>query len=110
MATEPEKVIYYALKKRGIDFEFQSKMMGGRDTKGGAVVDFYIPSYGIIINVQGEYWHLNRPGTEERDRLQQLALEGQGIKVIYIGAEDALRNADFYVSEALNGISHWRSP
>ncbi len=109
LATQPELAVYHALNKLKVSFEFQSKMMGGRDVKGGLVADFYIPEHSLVIAIQGEYWHYGRADAVVRDRLQRIALEGQGIRVVYIDASDALRNATFYVKEALAGRDHSRS-
>lgn len=110
VATVPELAVMNALEslgyRMGVDYEFQSKMLGDYGEKGSARADFYITSLNLIIRVQGEYWHLGNPQTEARDELQKLALESQGIKVVDILAENALRNAKYYVSEALKGIEH----
>ena len=110
IATKPELAVMRALDKLigRENYIFQSKMLGGRSVKGGTVADFQISHLGIIISVIGEYWHYNRPDTLARDRLQQIALETSGWRVIYIDAKDAIRNASWYVSEALRGISHSR--
>ena len=105
LATKPELVVHRALTKLGISFEFQSKMLGGYGEKGSTRADFSIPDLSLIISVIGEYWHYNRPDTLVRDKLQQIALETQGWKVVYIDANDALRNARYYVEQALMGIS-----
>ncbi len=105
MATKPELAVYRALQKLDIEFEFQSRMMGGYREKGSLIADFYIPSLSLVIAVQGLYWH-SFPGTEARDRLQRIALEGQGITTIWIDEDDALTNALYYVREALLGHDH----
>ncbi len=106
VATKPELAIYNALISLGISFEFQSKMMGGRGLRGGSVADFLIPSISTVISCLGEYWHFAFRSTMIRDKLQQTALESQGWRVVYIDAEDALRNATYYVKAALRGISY----
>jgi hypothetical protein len=112
MATTPELAIYRALNKlgyyEGTDFTFQSKLLGGRDVKGGAIADFEIYNPHIVIRCQGEYWHYGQSSVVAKDELQKLAIESSGIPVIDIDAEDALRNANYYVKEALDLISHSR--
>ena len=108
LASTPEKAVYGALKKIGIDFIFQSSQLGGRNTRGGAIVDFLIPSLSLAINIQSFFWHYGNPDRIAQDRMQQLALEGQGITVIYIDEEDALRNVTYYVEEALQFRDHSR--
>ena len=109
IATYPEWLVMWALLyKMGkkIDFEFQSAQLGGRMTKGGAVLDFYLPAYGLAINVQGEYWHYQSSRDIAVNRIQRAALEGYGITVIYIDESDLMRNPVFYVSDALKGKDH----
>lgn len=104
--TAPERAVYNVLIKLGVPFEFQSKMLGGRDEKGGLIADFTIPSLMLIIRVQGEYYHYGRPSVEARDLFQKEALTSLGWTVIDILGDDAVSNANYYVSEALKGISH----
>jgi len=106
--SRPEFLVYWALLKLGYKnrFEFQSSQLGGRLTKGGAILDFYIPERNLAINVQSEYWHYRTSEQKVIAQLQRVQLEGQGISVIYIDEEDILRNPVFYVSQALKGIDH----
>ena len=108
VASKPEKAIYNALKRLGITFEFQSSLLGGRQWLGGVVADFYLPENNLIISCLGLYWHYTQPDRITKDKIQGIALETRGIKVIFIDEDDALRNALFYVSEALRGIDHSR--
>lgn len=111
LMTTPERAVYRALirlgYKDGVDFFPQSKMFGGRQVKGGLVADFQIPRLSLIIRVQGEYFH-SRSDAKARDALQKIYATGEGWTVIDIMAEDALRNAYFYVQEAIRGVSHAR--
>uniref|UniRef100_A0A6M3IWX5 Uncharacterized protein n=1 Tax=viral metagenome TaxID=1070528 RepID=A0A6M3IWX5_9ZZZZ len=106
IATTPELAIMRELDRLEINYEFQSKMLGGYGEKGSTRADFLIPSLNLAISCVGEYWHLNRPDVEMKDMLQRVALENSGIRVIRILASDALRNARYYVEEALMGIDH----
>lgn len=110
--SEPEWAVYQALIKLGYqegkDFSYQSPIMGGRMEYGGAVLDFVIHSVGIAINVQSIYYHYAEQRTRQHDEMIRLAVEGMGIKLIYIDEEDALSNAVYFVKEALMGIDHSR--
>lgn len=107
-ASQPELAVYGALKKTGLDFQFQSRFFGGTQVRGGLVADFYLPSLSLVINVQSFYWHYGNPQRIAQDRIQQIALEGQGIRVIYIDEQDALKDATRFVQDALRGIDHSR--
>lgn len=106
--TAPEFAVFQALNRLGFEnqFEFQSSKFGGRATRGGIVADFFVASLGLIINVQGEYWHYGRAGQVGQDLIQKQQIVSSGLTVVYIDEEDALANADFFVSDALRGIDH----
>ncbi len=99
--TTPEYFVWWALNRiiPG-QFTFQQSMGGGRQVRGGLVVDFFVPSLQLIIQVEGAFWHDEFSQSVE-DQIQQIILESQGNTVIYISEEDALANPIFYVSEAL---------
>ncbi len=112
IGSEPEWLVFTTLlelgKKPGIDFVFQSAYQGGRLSKGGLVLDFlfYNPP-GLVVNVQGEYYHyLQGTGTIVRDVLTREQLAGEGITLIFIDAEDVIRDRKFYVREALQFKDH----
>ncbi len=104
--TAPEYLVFMALTRLKVDFEYQSSKLGGRQDRGGAVLDFFIPELLLGINIAGKYWHYERPGIMASDQLQREALEAQGIRVVYIDEEDVMRNALYYVQEALIGNDH----
>ena len=104
--SRPEWFIFRALEALKVDFTYQSNRMGGRLDKGGAVLDFFIPSLGLGINVQSLYWHYGRLGGAVSDNLQRIALEGQGIVMIYIDEESAISNPIWYTQEALQFRDH----
>ena len=106
--TAPEFAVFQALNRLGFRdrFEFQSSKFGGRAVRGGIVADFFVPSLGLIINVQGEYWHFGRPGQVAIDLIQRQQILSSGLNVVYIDEDDAMQNADFFVSEAIRGLDH----
>lgn len=59
VGTLPERLVYAALERRGVPFEFQSSVMGGKARRGGAVVDFLLPTLNVGLEVKGDYWHRN---------------------------------------------------
>ncbi len=102
----PEWYVFQALERLNVDFNYQTSFLGGRLTKGGAIVDFEISSLNLIINVQSNYWHYGSSGKIASDIAQRIALEGLGLRVIWIQEEDILRNPMFYVREAVNFREH----
>jgi len=106
-ATEPEKTVYYALVRLGEIFTFQVQMLGQHGEKGSAIADFTLPNHALVLRVVGEYWH-SFPETKARDQMQRIALETQGWKVIDLMESDINKNAEFFVKEAIRGVSYAR--
>lgn len=75
------------LLRRGIPFEAQVSVAGGRVFAGGAVVDFILPQMKTAIRIQGAYWHgsgLKRAS----DDAETLKLASLGYRVIDVWEED----------------------
>jgi len=108
VGSRPEWAVYYALLRLGMKgkFTYQSPQLGGRTARGGAVLDFYLPSLDLAINVQSAFYHYASTPQQARGEMQKIQLENMGIRVIYIEEEDALREPIYYVREALAGRSH----
>jgi len=105
--SKPEWAVYWALLKLGMKGKF-SYQLGGRMSKGGAVLDFYFPDLNLAINVQSTYYHYKTATQQARGELQRAQLESMGITVVYVHEEDVLRDPIFYVKEALAGREHTR--
>ena len=105
----PEWYIFRALEALKVDFSYQSSRMGGRLDKGGAILDFFIPALNLGINVQSTFYHYGRTESVVNDNLQRIALEGQGIQMIFIDEEDAIANPIRFTQDALRGIDHSRT-
>jgi len=104
-ATMPELLTSKALDKLRVSYQFQKSFLGGRTTTGGLVADFYLPGYSMVISILGTYWH-STPEVRARDIVQKLALANDGTATIFILEVDIMRNASYYIIEALRGISH----
>lgn len=84
VGTLPELCTYAWLDGRGYRFDFQSAMLGGRYTHGGAVVDFRIADISrigwYIWRIQGEFWHegldMEARDTSQKARLRAAVIEG----------------------------------
>jgi very-short-patch-repair endonuclease len=76
-----ERLFYRALLDwgfiPGVDFDFQSSMMGGRQELGGLVADFlfFVPK--VIVNPMS-VWHTMTLANERRDDDQTVILESMG--------------------------------
>ena len=104
-ATLPELKIAQALDKLGIIYYFQMEYFGGRMVKGGFLPDFILPTYNISISVIGKYWH-STSDVRAKDRIQSISLMGAGIETIWIDEEDAMKDPEYFIKQAIRGISH----
>ena len=86
--TRPEFLVFRALEglglKEGEDFQYQSSQQGGRQERGGAVLDFFLPALSLGLNVASTYWHYGRPERALNDRAQRESLEYQVFPVLVI--------------------------
>lgn len=110
-ATLPEWYVYWWLEKRrnlkpGLDFEFQSSLLGGRQELGGLVLDFFLPNFfnGLAINVQGYHWHRESTSQRADDLSDKLRLIALGYTVVYCLEDDLLRSLDGTMQQAMRGI------
>jgi hypothetical protein len=109
----PEYLVYVSLttkqnKQEGIDFTYQSPLMGGRLNKGGVVIDFlFTDPPDLAINVQGEYYHYGLGATfMQNDIIIRAQMASEGITLIFIDESDILEDVDYYVRQALNYRDH----
>lgn len=105
--TIPEFFIFRAIERTDrvldIDFQYQGGFFGGRQQRGGIIPDFLILDPRVGINVQGARFHLPPFGSPALDRLQRIQLEGAGIRMEFIGEDEALNRPDEAVREAIAG-------
>lgn len=86
----PERLVHRALTNfgllPGVDFTFQTAMLGGRTELGGLVADFIFPKIMTILQVQS-YWHTVSQAIQVRDDDQMAILERMGYLVLEIWPE-----------------------
>lgn len=89
VATNIEEIVAQWLNRKGIEYQFQTSLMGGFYELGGAVVDFLFPDRRLAWRVMGEYYH---QGVQKRgsDLLQKELLSQQGWVVVDIWGNDIL--------------------
>jgi len=110
----PEYIAYSTFielgRKPGLDFTYQSPLMGGRLDKGGFIIDFmFTDPPDLAINVQGVYYHYEF-GVEAkaRDVMARASLAGQNITLIFIDDDDLMKDPRYYCREALRYRDHSR--
>ena len=110
----PEYLCWMALLKLGLkpgtDFDYQSKLAGGRLDKGGRVIDFMIYNPpDIAINVQGVFFHYEKgAAVRQSDIMTRQYLATLGINLIFIDEDDLINNARSIVQDALVGVDRSR--
>ena len=110
----PEYIAYTefvrAGKVPGVDFTYQSPLLGGRMTKGGVVLDFEFNNPpDLAVNIQGVYYHYEFGVDQKaRDIMAKVQMAGQGITLIFIDEDDLLEDPSYYIDEALNYRDHSR--
>ena len=107
-ATIPEKMVFAELVRRQVSFYFSWYFGDLRitpDVKERYRPDFYLPDYGIIIEVYGVYWH-TRPGQYKHDVIRAFYLTASGYKVYILTDQQVLMSP----SEAVDTIPELRSP
>jgi len=104
--SKPERDIAEWLQSHGIEFKPQHHIPGVPFW-----YDFYLPTLGLLVEFQGDYWHANprryTPGTSltfhqrgavmvediwRRDAEKRQAGEGAGFRVVYIWEMDFKRD------------------
>jgi hypothetical protein len=76
-----------ALESLGIEYRYQIPLRGGRQVRGGMVLDFLVirPPEEIPMSVQGRYWH----HSIEEERLYLEALKSiYGVEPIVLWSDD----------------------
>lgn len=92
--TSIEKKVYRVLKESGLLFETQ-KLINGH-----FLVDAYIPSLNLVIEVDGSYWHsLDR--VVKKDRAENAYLKKCGYRVVRIPENEV---SDFSTASLLSEI------
>ena len=109
----PEFLVFNSLTttfnlQQGVEFTYQSPLLGGRLEKGGVVLDFvFNEPPDLAINVQGEYYHYGMGSTiSQNDVFIRAQMAGQGISLIFIDENDIYEDVDYYVRQALNYRDH----
>ena len=108
--TLPEWAVWWGLLKNNrqpdTDFDYTSVLVGVGISY-YSTIDFLLVKDLVGIEVQGEYWHYGLGSDKEYHDIQRyLYFQAQGIQVVFIDEEDALRDPVYYVAEALAYRDH----
>ncbi len=87
IATDIEIIVLRWLDKRGIIYDFQTSLAGGRFELGGSVVDILIHDLDLAWRIQGRYWH-EGVAKKGMDDIQRESLEAMGWTVVDIWSDD----------------------
>ena len=79
-----------ALWRLGWTFEYQVSLFGGRNVRGGVVLDFLVSTRPAptAISVKGEYWHRNT----DQDKIEEVRIRktlGHGTRLLTPGTAES---------------------
>ena len=92
IASDIEIIVMRWLDKRGILYNFQSSLLGGRFELGGSIVDFTFDDRFLGWRVQGDYWH-RQIAQNASDNVQRELLESEGWTIVDVWGDD-IKNPD----------------
>ncbi len=100
-----EKMIWEELDKLGIEYEKQVPFVGNR-----FIVDIYIPSKGVIIECNGDWWHNYEvfPKKKIRDEALEKYADKIGLKVIWLWEHDIRKDPEQALRTGLRGVNFAR--
>ena len=109
MGSLPELLVQRELVRRGLvpglDFVYQASILGGRQQRGGFLLDFLFRNPpNLAINVQGEYYHYSQTRTIVEDQLLRAIMAGRGVTLIFVDESAVIRDVRGIVGDALNFI------
>lgn len=117
--TKPERMVREWLEAKGINFIQECGFLKKY------YVDFYLPDYKAIIEVYGDYWHVNpdiydiygndknkKPINKNQkefldskyDEIRKNELESYGYKVFIIWENDIYNNLDYHMNNIMKSI------
>lgn len=113
--TRPEKIVYAALVRRGIPFQFQEWFQVDRSlglqSADWLRPDFTVPGAKLIIAVQGDYFH-TQPAQIEKDSLQFAIYQLMGWTVLPWWEYDIEQHIDNLIDStpALRALANTGAP
>lgn len=71
----------------------------------GYFFDFFVKDVNKIIEFDGEYWHNQKQGIQERDEARDIFLNQNGFEVLRVRENDFRQNKDLTVNECVKWIN-----
>ena len=106
--TAPEKVFKSILKNNGVEFEPQFILQG-------KIFDFYLPETHTLVEIQGDYWHLNEKIYDEsnsdvnyqkyihnKDSYKRAIAIGMGYNFFAFWEFDLNKNKEMIINELIS--------
>jgi very-short-patch-repair endonuclease len=79
--TRIERTVSALLDALGVAYIAQHQI-------GSYTVDFFVPSRNLVIEADGHYWHVKKPGAAEADAKRDAALTALGYRVLRLPEQD----------------------
>ena len=93
-----EIIVQKQLDNLGIRYLQQKHI---NDGKRDYWLDFYIPSFKLVVECNGDYWH-NLPERKERDKMLKEYVESTGRRIVFIW-EHEIKDEWFQIEDYLEG-------
>jgi len=103
--SDVEYYVYVGLLRTGrrepFDFIYQGSLGGTQGTLGSARPDFVLTNPLMAIDVQSRYHHSRNVDQVSHDQRVRMFVEGQGIPIAFISADQARLDADNAVKRVI---------
>lgn len=96
--SEPQRLAREALEALGIEYNIEKRV-------GRYYVDFLLPKHGLVVEIDGEYWH----GTvrqRTKEPIRDGFLESEGFQVVHVPALDVAADPVGAMQEVIGGLSN----
>lgn len=101
--THPNLKIHYATNgEPGRNNEWY---VYAKDTKKIYFADFCIPEYKIIIEFDGDYWHGEARGNQQRDKIREQKLIELGYNIFHVEERQYKQDPDIAINNCINHIN-----
>ena len=105
-ATSSEKAFAEILAAHGIRFDFQHPFRRGKTF---AIVDFWLPDYGVVVEIDGGYHNIPQQAEKDATRSADLLRKEKVRRIVRFTNEQACGPDELILKELARQIVPWAS-